>query len=93
MAVRMERGLFKLKYKLCHSSDYMLEPLDFLQLKIMKSQKFPEIKKKITPRGITADRKAAIVEKLLPLMPENRKSFWLNMPINNANRNLLLEED
>lgn len=61
-------------------------------MKIMKNEEFPEIKRKNLPRGITKERKAVIIEKLVPLMPENRKHFWINLPTNDSAQNLL-EED
>ena len=35
-------------------------------------------KRKI-PRGVYPAKKAAIIQRLLPLMPENRRTFWMNL--------------
>ena len=35
-------------------------------------------KRKI-PRGVYPAQKAAIIQRLLPLMPENRCTFWMNL--------------
>ena len=32
------------------------------------------------PRGMETKKKMEIVEKLVPLMPANRQSFWINLP-------------
>ncbi|RUS68512.1 hypothetical protein EGW08_023726 [Elysia chlorotica] len=32
------------------------------------------------PRGIETSKKKDLLEKMLPLMPENRRSFWINLP-------------
>lgn len=80
MAVRVKRGLSKLKYKFNHAEEYNPVLLDFLQIKILKKEEFPEIKRTNLPRGISNERKAAIIEKLVPLMPDNRKHFWFNIP-------------
>ena len=33
------------------------------------------------PRGISATKKQDIIDKLCPLMPSNRSTFWRNLPI------------
>ncbi|CAG5029735.1 unnamed protein product [Parnassius apollo] len=53
--------------------------LDFLRLKNIKSG-IPPPKPKNQYRGITQERKTAIIQKLTPLIPDNRKSFWYNLP-------------
>ncbi|GFO24622.1 hypothetical protein PoB_005112700 [Plakobranchus ocellatus] len=35
--------------------------------------------KRRKPRGLDPTKKAEIIQKLLPLMPENRHSFWKNI--------------
>lgn len=80
VSVQVERGCFLLKYKTSHVQEGY-ESLDFLQLKILKSQEFPEPKQRTQPRGIDHERKAAIVSKLVPLMPANRREFWYNLPV------------
>lgn len=78
MAVRAERGAFTIKYKESHVSDR--KELDFLQVKIVRNRCFPNIANKSRPRGITKERKDKIIAELVPLMPENRKDFWYNLP-------------
>ncbi|CAG4992751.1 unnamed protein product [Parnassius apollo] len=53
--------------------------LEFLRLKNIKSG-IPPPKPKNQYRGISQERKTAIIQKLTPLMPDNRKSFWYNLP-------------
>ncbi|CAG4948866.1 unnamed protein product [Parnassius apollo] len=53
--------------------------LDFLRLKNIKSG-IPPQNQKNRYRGITQERKTAIIQKLTPLMPDNRKWFWYNLP-------------
>lgn len=77
--VQAERGLFTLKYKTSHT-DNEYKDLDFLQTKIVKSKEFSPATAKTQPIGIDEARKAAIIEKLVPLMPHNRRSYWLNLP-------------
>lgn len=83
VVVQAERGLYKLKYKRSHYDDEF-HTLDFLQSKIIKLQEFPDVPAVLVPRGISAERKKAIIAKLLPLMPENRKSFWYNLLVSEA---------
>lgn len=62
MVVKVVRGQFVLMYKKGHND--IFQSLDFLQAKTIKTQKFPEAKSKNIPRGITADRKAEMIQKL-----------------------------
>lgn len=82
VAVRVERGSFNLKYKKSHGNEAFQE-LDFLQTKIIKNKEFPNAPQKVE-RGIAKERKQEIIGKLVPLMPENRRSFWLNLPVSDA---------
>ena len=38
---------------------------------------------RVQPRGISKTKKDNIVKQLVPLMPCNRRAFWLNLPENN----------
>lgn len=76
--VRAERGKKTLVYKTGYKTSEEYE-LDFLQLKAIKNG-IPEPKIKTKYRGITKARKENIIQKLGPLMPENRLSFWENVP-------------
>ncbi|CAH0717727.1 unnamed protein product, partial [Brenthis ino] len=78
MAVRAERGTFTIKQRATHVSDW--KELDFLQVKIIKNKCFPSFANKNSSRGITKERKDRIIADLVPLMPETRRGFWLNLP-------------
>lgn len=76
--VKFVRGTHVINYK----TDYYNEQeysLDFLRLKNIKSG-IPPPKPIKEYRGITQERKSAIIQKLTPLMPDNRRSFWYNLP-------------
>ena len=57
---------------------------NFLQKKFVKvmskTNVFPA---KLSPRGINGEKKKDILDKLCPLMADNRKTFWENIPIYN----------
>lgn len=88
ITVKAEKGDFDLKYK--RSFKELWQTLNFLQVKIVKTRCFPSVSAKLEPRGIRAERKAEIISKLVPLMPENRQLFWKNLPISDAS-NLMAE--
>ena len=46
------------------------------------------IRTKPGPRGLNAKKKEDILKKLLRLMPENRRSFWQNIPENDDSKDL-----
>lgn len=73
------RGTHVISYKTAFHSEET-HSLDFLRLKNIKSG-IPPPKPNNKFRGITQERKSAIIQKLTPLMPDNRKSFWYNLPI------------
>ncbi|KAH9643381.1 hypothetical protein HF086_015495 [Spodoptera exigua] len=73
------RGTHVIRYK-TGFFDAEEHTLDFLRLKNIKSG-IPPPKPKIKCRGISQERKSAIIQKLAPLMPDTRKSFWYNLPI------------
>ncbi|KAL4089266.1 hypothetical protein QTP88_024323 [Uroleucon formosanum] len=48
--------------------------------------------KKITQhRGINLNKKKGIIDKLVPVMPENRKHFWINLPVSVTSEDLVDE--
>ncbi|KAH9633935.1 hypothetical protein HF086_006451 [Spodoptera exigua] len=51
-------------------------------------QGIPAPRQKHTPRGITSERKSAILTKLGPLMPANRRHFWESLPVNDGSADL-----
>lgn len=69
------RGSTILKYKTDFDNDY--KELNFLQ-KRFNCKKFPQEKNN---RGITNNKKNDIINKLLPLMPQNRHKFWKDLPV------------
>lgn len=64
--------------------------LDFLRMKNIKIG-IPSPKSKNQFKGINEERKSEIINKLVPLMPENRRSFWYNLPCNDSSVNLIVE--
>lgn len=80
------RGFHLLFYKHSHGTDEYFE-LDFLRLKDLK-QGIPAPRQKLTPRGITSERKSDILTKLGPLMPANRRHFWESLPVNDRSADL-----
>jgi len=40
-------------------------------------------------RGVSSAKKAKLLEKLVTRMPENRRSFWQNLPQNENSEDLL----
>lgn len=85
------RGELNLFYKTEFSEEY--KELDFLKSKVTKTGKIkpPEVLK--AARGIQEDKKVDIIKKLLPLMPENRRPFWLNLPASQTTADLLTNND
>ena len=43
-----------------------------------------EKKSKSLPRGISQKKKGDIIKNLLPLMPANRRAFWINLHISDV---------
>lgn len=86
MSIKAEKGDFTIKYKESHEGDW--KTLDFLQVKIKKDKTFPEFPNKKSPRGTTKERKEEIISKLVPLMPENRRRFWIDLPVSNSDSGL-----
>lgn len=81
MSVKAEKGEFLFNYKESHVSDWKI--LDFLQVKFIKKKSFPVVSNKTLPRGIQKERRDEIIAKLVPLMPENRRHFWITLPVSN----------
>lgn len=85
------RGSNFLFYKRNHGTDECFV-LDFLKLKNLK-QGIPPPRQKLVPRGITNERKSAILTKLGPLMPTNRRAFWETLPINDQAVDLIQNQE
>lgn len=45
------------------------------------------------PRGISASKQKDLVKNLVPLMPDGRKDFWINLPIAKGAVNDLIDCD
>ncbi|KAE9536188.1 hypothetical protein AGLY_007411 [Aphis glycines] len=67
--------------------------LNLLQKKFLKDIKTYAPKKITQLRGINLNKKKGIVDKLVPVMPENRKHFWINLPVSDASEDLVDEMD
>lgn len=79
------RGNHVLRYKtIFDGPEYTL---DFLRVKNIKSG-LPSPKQNTEYRGITQERKSSIIQKLTPLMPDNRRPFWYNLHVNKNSCNL-----
>ncbi|KAG5865026.1 hypothetical protein JTB14_005347 [Gonioctena quinquepunctata] len=81
--IKATRGNFFLQSKSSLTGEF--EKLDFLYKKAMKksgilSQSVPY---HTEPRGFPKIKKDAILKNLRDIMPENRKSFWINLPETN----------
>ncbi|CAG4952375.1 unnamed protein product [Parnassius apollo] len=73
-------------YKNSQDTEEQIE-LDFLRIKNLKIG-IPLPKQKLSPRGITSERKSAILSKLGPVMPDNRRDFWETLPVNDSSADL-----
>lgn len=73
-------------YKKRHSN---VEFLEFDYLLAKANLQTPEGRQ--VPRGISSTKQKDIVKNLVPLMPDSRKDFWLNLPI--AEVNDLIDSD
>ena len=52
-------------------------------------KKFTQVKeRRIQPRGISKKKKEAIVRQLVPLMPLNRRRFWIELPESQKSKDL-----
>lgn len=80
MAVEVQRGNFALLVKKKHDDEHQ-QRLEFLKAKNISKRYIPEPTQKSVIKGISEARKNAIVQKLVPLMPENRRRFWYNLPV------------
>ena len=79
--VRFERGESSLSYKT--SPDSEEKSIDFVlkkHVKVIEAGKHPLAEKVNGVRGVKPGKKDAILPKLVPFMPENRRIFWRDMP-------------
>lgn len=75
--IKFERGSFNMWYSKEYDLPYT--ELNFLSAKYLKAKSGPN--SRLLSRGITKSKKDDILKKLCPLMPENRKHFWEELPI------------
>lgn len=84
--VKFISGSRKLFFKTDFDDQFV--ELDFL-MKRFNHRVLPAMK--TTPRGIKEIKKEGIIKKLLPLMPMNRREFWIGLPTCNASPDLVSE--
>ena len=72
-----QKGSRNMFYRTSFGCDEVLLS-DFLK-KLFNHTKIPDLDS--TPRGISKEKKEAIVKKLCPMMPSNRRQFWLNLQV------------
>lgn len=82
--VKFVSGSRKMFYKVDFDEPY--KELDFL-VKKFDVELLPETNN--SPRGIKQSKKDGIVSKLVPLMPSNRRQFWINLPVCDASEDLV----
>jgi hypothetical protein len=82
--VKFINGCRNLFYKEDFDESYV--ELDFL-MKKFNNKLFPEVAD--TPRGVKTNKKEGIISKLVPLMPLNRRQFWLTLPTNDKVEDLV----
>lgn len=88
--VTFRRGFNKLVFKT--DFDGTDSELDFLRMKNIKIG-IPRPVSNTQFRGVNEKRKSDIINQLLPLMPENRRAFWYNLPCNYNSVDLINEDE
>lgn len=88
--VTFRRGFNKLVFKT--DFDGTDSELDFLRMKNIKIG-IPRLVSNTQFRGVNEKRKSDIINQLLPLMPENRRAFWYNLPCNYNSVDLINEDE
>jgi len=49
------------------------------------------LKKLLNIEKLSSIKKKGIIDKLVPVMPENRKHFWINLPVSVTSEDLVDE--
>ena len=80
-AIPIRRGSRNIHFKLTHD-DVGFREFDFLKKSYVLEAKPPLLH--MSGRGIPEDKKTDIIEKLCPLMPQNRRQFWLDLSVSNS---------
>jgi len=83
--VKFVRGKHTLFYKSSFSEESFTE-FSFLKKSHKCTNPGPL---RTSPRGVTSEKKKLIIAKLCPLMPENRRTFWKDLPENAAAEDLI----
>jgi len=84
--VRFVRGSSELSYKTDFNGEE--QSVKFLKKSAEKSLTvLPP--PRLMSRGVSSAKKAKLLEKLVTRMPENRRSFWQNLPQNENSEDLL----
>lgn len=78
--VKAVRESFELEYKTDMTS-IDSKKLNFLKSDLLRKKKFPEPVRHTIPCGVSAEKKKSINDNLLELMEDNRRVFWLNLPV------------
>ena len=87
--VMFERGSTKIHWK-TSMGDEAYQEGDFLKKKVaMSCMKGKAVPVKESPRGVSETKKADLVQKLCPFMPENRRKFWVDLPVDAEARDLI----
>ncbi|XP_054263988.1 uncharacterized protein LOC128987257 [Macrosteles quadrilineatus] len=90
--VIFQRGSFDIQYKTSFISE-QIESISILKAGYLKKKQVPMPTRRSNPRGINQAKKADIIQKLLPLMPENRRSFWLDLPASSDVPDLVTDQE
>lgn len=81
--IKAEAEKNTLEYKTCYDELCPTQELDFMTKNgIATALKPPTFK--TCARGICLEKKDDILQKLVPLMPESRRQFWRDLPVNNV---------
>lgn len=75
--VSFRRGSLNMSYRISFGGEEI--ELDFLKTTYIKRKNIPSPRRRTSARGICKTKKDDIINRLVPLMPENRKLFWRNV--------------
>ena len=82
VSIQFRRGSEHLFVKTLVIKDF--HEIDFLK----QSFELKEAESRKAPRGIEQSKKDGIIDKLGDLMPENRRTFWQSLSVNDQRRDL-----
>lgn len=78
--IKAVRGHNCLLYSETYDEFCPLRKLDFLKHSVLNNGVIKPLPK-ISKNGINPSKKESIIKNLLPMMPKNRKQFWLGFPV------------